>query len=203
MLFTDLGTGLCSEYLNRVIFHQKRSFTHAQFWKFMTEQSKPYPQMIELIRRLKARHKLKIAALSNEGSELNAYRIGKFKLAGLIDFFISSCYVHLHKPDADIFHLALDVAQTPLKQIVYIENTALFVQVAEGMGMRSIHHTDYQSTRAQLAALGLDICEQDQEAAPVPRSSGAIPQAGAKTDRYRQRTGRRLKRPVASPSNES
>ncbi len=151
----ELGKLTLKEYLSRVVFHQKRSFTHAQFWKFMTEQSKPFPQMIELIRQLKARHNLKIAVVSNEGRELNAYRIEKFNLAGFVDFFVSSCFVHLHKPDADIFRLALDLAQTPAHQIVYIENTAMFVQVAEGLGIRSILHTDYQSTRAQLAAFGL------------------------------------------------
>ena len=67
------------------------------------------------------------------------------------------CFVHLRKPDADIFKLALDIAQTPARQIVYIENTPLFVQIAEGLGIRSILHTDYKSTCAKLASLGLDI----------------------------------------------
>ena len=151
----ELGKLTLKEYLSRVVFHQKRPFSHAQFWKFMTEQSKPFLPMIDLVRQLKARHKLKIAVVSNEGRELNAYRIEKFKLARLVDFFISSCFVHLHKPDEDIFRLALDLAQTPAHQIVYIENTAMFVQVAESLGIRSILHRDYQSTRAQLAAFGL------------------------------------------------
>ena len=38
------------EYLGRVVFYQKRSFTRAQFRKFMFAQSKPYPQMIDLVR---------------------------------------------------------------------------------------------------------------------------------------------------------
>jgi putative hydrolase of the HAD superfamily len=70
-------------------------------------------------------------------------------------FFISSCFVHVRKPDADIFRLALDISQAPARQIVYIENTAMFVQIAEGMGIRSILHTDYRSTCAKLASLGL------------------------------------------------
>lgn len=155
----ELGKLTLKDYLHRVVFHQKRPFTHAQFWKFMTEQSKPFPQMIELIRKLKARYNLKVGVVSNEGRELNAYRIEKFKLAGFVDFFISSCFVHLHKPDADIFKLALDIAQTPAQQIVYIENTPMFVQVAEGLGIRSILHTDYQFTRTKLAALGLNLRE--------------------------------------------
>src|SRR5664280_500799 len=48
------------EYLGRVVFYQRRPFTRAQFRSFMFAQSQPYPQMIELVRRLKARHGLKI-----------------------------------------------------------------------------------------------------------------------------------------------
>ena len=86
--------------------------------------------------------------VSNEARELNSYRIRKFKLDGFVDSFISSCFVHVRKPDADIFRLALDIAQAPARQVVYIENTPMFVQVAEGLGIRSILHTDY-SPRAR------------------------------------------------------
>ena len=143
------------EYLGRVVFHRKRPFTRAQFRRFMFAQSKPYPEMIELIRKLKARYGLKIAVVSNEGRKLNAYRIRKFKLDRFVDSFISSCFVHVRKPDADIFRLAQDIAQAPARQVVYIENTPMFVQVAEGLGIRSILHTDYRSTCAKLASLGL------------------------------------------------
>jgi putative hydrolase of the HAD superfamily len=143
------------EYLGRVVFYQKRPFNRAQFRRFMFAQSKPYPEMIELAAQLKVRYGLKIAVVSNEGRELNAYRIRKFKLDGFVDSFISSCFVHIRKPDADIFRLALDIAQAPVGQVVYIENTPMFVQIAEGLGIRSILHTDYRSTCAQLASFGL------------------------------------------------
>jgi putative hydrolase of the HAD superfamily len=143
------------EYLGRVVFYQKRPFTRAQFRRFMFAQSKPYPEMIGLVRKLKAKYGLEIVVVSNEARELNAYRIQKFKLAGLVDSFISSSFVHVRKPDADIFRLALDIAQAPARQVVYIEDTPMFVQIAEGLGIRSILHKDYRSTRAKLASLGL------------------------------------------------
>jgi putative hydrolase of the HAD superfamily len=143
------------EYLGRVVFYQKRPFTRAQFRRFMFAQSKPYPEMIELFAQLKVRHGLKIVAVSNEARELNSHRIRKFKLGGFVDAFVSSCFVHVRKPDAEIFRLALDIAQTPVRQVVYIENTPMFVQIAEGLGIRSILHTNYRSTCAKLASLGL------------------------------------------------
>jgi putative hydrolase of the HAD superfamily len=147
------------EYLNRVVFYEKRSFTQAQFRKYMFAQSKPYPKMIELVRKLKTKYGLKIVVVSNEARELNAYRIRKFKLDEFVDLFISSCYVHMRKPDPDIFRLAMDTTQASARQVVYIENTPMFVQIAEGMGIRSILHTDYNSTYTKLSSFGLEVTE--------------------------------------------
>jgi len=143
------------EYLDRVVFYKKRSFTRYQFRHFMLAQSKPYPKMIDLVARLKVKYGLKIFVVSNEARELNAYRIREFKLSKFVDAFISSCFVHIRKPDTDIFQLALDISQKPASQIVYIENTQMFVQIAEELGIRSILHSDYKSTRVKLALLGL------------------------------------------------
>ena len=151
----EAGKLSLKEYLDLVVFIRERPFTHAQFQHFMFAQSKPHPEMIKLVSRLKLRHGLKVAVVSNEGRELNAHRIGKFKLDAFVDFFISSCFVHIRKPDADIFQLALDIAQVPASQVVYIDNTPMFVQIAAGLGIRGILHTDCDSTRAKLGTFGL------------------------------------------------
>ncbi len=151
----EMGKITLIEYLERVIFHRKRPFTPTTFKKFMFAQSQAIPGMIDLMARLKARHALKIAVVSNEGRELNDFRIEAFKLGGLVDFFISSCFVQLRKPDAAIFQMALDIAHVPTRQILYLENTALFVEVAEGLGIRSILHTDRASTESALGSFGL------------------------------------------------
>jgi len=146
------------EYLDRVVFTQKRSFTPAQFQSFMFAQSKPYPKMIALVRQLKACG-LKIVVVSNEARELNLYRIQKFNLDEFVDIFISSCFVHCRKPDADIFRVALDIVQVSAKQVFYIDDTSMFVDIAQGLGIRSILHTDYKSTFAKLAAFGFQTDE--------------------------------------------
>jgi putative hydrolase of the HAD superfamily len=153
----EIGKITIDEYLDRTVFYEKRGFTRAEFKKFMFMQSKQCPLMIDLVRKLKIKYNLKVVVVSNESRELNEYRIEKFELAKFIDFFVSSCYVHFRKPDKDIFRLALDIAQVPVDQIVYIENTPMFVQVAEGLGIQSILHRDYKSTCAKLASFGLRI----------------------------------------------
>ena len=73
-----------------------------------------------------------------------------------IDAFVSSCYVHLRKPDVDIFRLALDVAQVEPEQVAYVDDRAMFVQVAQTLGMHCIHHTAYEPTVAAFRSLGLN-----------------------------------------------
>jgi putative hydrolase of the HAD superfamily len=145
------------EYLQRVIFYEERSFSLEEFKAFMFAQSQPYQDMVDLVRKLKQRHRLKIAAVSNEGRELTVYRIASFDLGSFIDFFISSCFVHYRKPDEDIYRIALDIAQVPPEQVVYIEDRPLFVEVARGLGIQAIVHKDLGATRAALKGFGLAL----------------------------------------------
>jgi len=151
----ELGKLDLNEYLDRVIFYQKRPFTRSAFKKFMFAQSHALPEMIELIRAIKEQYHLTLVAISNEGRELNSYRIKNFGLDSFIDFFVSSCYVHFRKPDADMFHLALDIAQIHKSRVLYIDDRSLFVEVARGLGIQGICHTGYESTRMALASFGL------------------------------------------------
>ena len=82
----ELGKLTMEEYLDIAVFYEQRNFSKEEFTQFMFTQSTPYPEMIELIKRLKKRYGLKIVAVSNEARELNTYRIEKFGLAGFIDF---------------------------------------------------------------------------------------------------------------------
>ena len=123
--------------------------------QFMFAQSQPISEMIDFIIQLRKNYSLKVAAVSNEGRELTIHRIKQFKLNAIIDMFISSCFVHFRKPDRDIYRLALDCVQVPPEKVIYIDDRAMFVEVAKSMGIRGIHHTDYESTRTALETLGL------------------------------------------------
>lgn len=144
------------DYLDRVVFYEERTFSREAFWSFMCAQSEPDTGMLALFPKLKQRYGLKIVAVSNEARELNAYRIRAFGLDHLFDAFISSSFVHVRKPDTDIFKMALEIAMIPPDQVFYIDNTAPYVELATGLGIRGLVHTDLASTEKALAELGLD-----------------------------------------------
>lgn len=145
------------EYLTRVVFYDERPFSREDFRAFMFDQSYHFPEMIEFICQLKTHYGLKVVVVNNEGRELNEHRIKTFGLSTFVDFFISSCFVHLRKPDADMFRLALDIAQVAPEQVVYIEDRPMFVEVASNLGIRGIVHTGYATTKQELAHLGLSL----------------------------------------------
>ncbi|HSN24545.1 MAG TPA: HAD-IA family hydrolase, partial [Methylomicrobium sp.] len=153
----EVGKLTLDEYLNRVVFYQERPFSREEFKAFMYAQSQPFPEMIGLMRKLKTQNGLQIAAVSNEGRELTIYRVQQFKLGTFIDFFISSCFVHYRKPDADLYRIALDIAQVSPDQVVYIDDRAMFVEVAQELGIRGIIHKDYETTQKALETLGLSL----------------------------------------------
>lgn len=151
----EVGKLSLDEYLNRVVFYEERSFSKEDFKQFMLEQSQPYEDMLELVKGLKKKYHLKIAVVNNEGRELNEYRINKFKLNSFVDFFINSSFVHFRKPDIDIFKLAIDVAQVDPAETLYLEDRLMFVQVAETLGLKGIHHENYERTKEIFASYGL------------------------------------------------
>lgn len=143
------------EYLYQVVFYKERPFTRNDFTAFMFAESKPFTEMIDFISKLKQHYKLKIAAISNEGRELTIHRINKFELDKFIDIFVSSCFVHYRKPDVDIYRMALDITRVAPTKAVYIDDRAMFVEVAQTLDINGIHHTGYESTRIALETYGL------------------------------------------------
>lgn len=153
----ETGKLTLDEYLERTVFYEERSFSKKEFREFMFAQTTRLPDMIEFVTELKNKYHLKIAVVSNEARELNTHRIESFGLARFVDFFISSCYVHLRKPDVDIFKLALDIAHVKPTEVIYIEDRAMFVSVAETLGIQGIQHSSYEDTRSKLEKFGLNL----------------------------------------------
>ena len=149
------------EYLTRIVFYEHREFTRNDFKEFMYSRTVPYPEMIDLICRLKEHYKLKIAIVNNEGRELNDYRIRTFGIDKFVDFFISSCFVHFRKPDADIWRMALDIALVRPEEVLYLEDRAMFIHVAEGLGINGLLHENYTKTVEKLKEWGLALPPQE------------------------------------------
>ena len=146
-----------SEYLKRTVFYEERSFSENDFITFMFKQSLPYQDTIDFFKEIKKRYQLKIIAVSNEGRELNAHRIQTFKLNELFDAFVCSSFVHMRKPDTDIFRMAIDISQTSPGNALYIDDRQMFVEIAKTIGLNGLHYLELDTAKKQLSEFGLSI----------------------------------------------
>ncbi len=145
------------EYLKRIVFYEPRNFSSDEFIAFMLKQSTAYQDTIDFFLSLKYKYDLNVIAVNNEGKELNEFRIKEFNLGVLFDAFVSSCFVHLRKPDADLFRMAIDISQASPEVSLYIDDRHMFVEVAQTLGMNGIHYLGLDDVKEKLKKFKLEV----------------------------------------------
>ena len=153
----EAGKLTLKEYIANVVFYKQRNFTEDDFINFMFQQSQPVKDSIDYFMAIKRKYKLNVVALSNEGRELNEFRIKTFKLDKLFNVFVSSCYVHLRKPDKEIFRMACDISFTLPQQALFIDDRIIHVQIAQSLGINAIQFTDLKTTKKLMESYGYII----------------------------------------------
>ena len=144
----EIGKITLDDYLDTVVFNHPRDFTREDFKAFMFSQSVELPGLLQWLKEWKKNnHVFRIISINNESKELNDYRIKKFALHECFDAFISSCHVGMRKPDPGIYHLAMGIAQVQPNECVYFDDRLMLVQAAQKLGIRSIHHHDFETTK--------------------------------------------------------
>lgn len=150
----EMGKISMDDYLDTVIFKEKRDFSREEFKEFMFAQSVLLPDTLQWMINWKKRHEnIKVISINNEPRELNQYRIDKFNLRYFFDAFVSSCVTGMRKPDPGIFLLALGIAQAKPEECIYFDDRFMLVQAAKKMGIHAYHHTDFNSTKKILESI--------------------------------------------------
>jgi putative hydrolase of the HAD superfamily len=157
MLASSLERGKISlnEYLDRTIFYRPRTFTRETFRDFVFSLSQPNPEALELARALSKSRKYLMSTINNESTDLNLYRIEAFRLREIFSLFVSSCFVGLRKPEAGIYHLALEITQKPPDECCFVDDRPLNLESAQRLGMHVIRMENAAQLRRELAKLGV------------------------------------------------
>lgn len=154
----EMGKISLDDYLDTVVFKQKRNFTKEVFKQFMYAQSVQLPHTLPWMIEWKNRHKnVKVISINNEPRELNELRINKFNLHDFFDAFVSSCEVGMRKPDPGIFLLALGIAQAKPEECIYFDDRIMLVEAAKKVGIRAFHHKSFEETKEILESLEPEV----------------------------------------------
>ena len=73
------------QYLRWTVFYEPRPCEMEEVKEWMFEQGRLLPNTYELFQKVKARHGIKIALISNEGAGLTQDRVRRFRLDALAD----------------------------------------------------------------------------------------------------------------------
>ncbi|MEO5931233.1 MAG: HAD family phosphatase [Candidatus Kapaibacterium sp.] len=153
----EIGRISLDQYLARTIFYRHRDFTPDQFKEFMFAQSQPFPETLAIMDRLARSGRYLMSTLNNEELELNNYRIEHFELRKYFTLFLSSCFLHMRKPDEVIYRTALAIVQRRPEECLFIDDRRLNVEAASALGIRTILHENPEQLLNDLVAQGIEL----------------------------------------------
>ena len=145
-------------FFDQTLFYEPRNFTFEDLWPEVEAQSwVKFPGTFDVIRRLRAQKKYKVATLNNESRELNNFRIEKFDLRSYFDYFICSGYVGEMKPHPGIYRSALETSATPSARTVFIDDKPENCAAARAQGMKAILFSSPQQLCSALTEFGITL----------------------------------------------
>jgi putative hydrolase of the HAD superfamily len=141
-------------YLDAAIFYEPRSFSPDEFIAVMKAQSVPIPSnAMGVLAEISSSSRFLVGLLNNESRLLHEYRMEKYGLEQYLDIQLSSCYLGMRKPDADIYRRAIDIVGKPANRILFIDDRAGNAQAARDAGMQAIQFLGEDQLRARLKEL--------------------------------------------------
>ena len=151
----ERGKITLDEYLQKTVFYRTRSFSRGEFWEYMQSLSQPKSDSLGFARSLAKSGKYFMGTINNESRELNVFRIDKFGLREIFEVFVSSCFVGLRKPESGIYKLAIDITQMKPEECCFIDDRALNLECAAGLGMQTIQMQNAGQLEEALGKLGV------------------------------------------------
>jgi putative hydrolase of the HAD superfamily len=155
--YWERGLSTAREFFDRTVFFKPRDFTFEQLWQGVCGESGVLnPECYDILDRLGARGRYRLATLNNESRELNAYRLDAFDLRRRFAYFICSGYVHEMKPLPGIYRAAIDISGLTAGQALFIDDKQENCDAATAFNMKAIRFESPAQLRAELLKMGVE-----------------------------------------------
>ena len=99
------------------------------------------------------RPRFQTALLCNAWEDVRSFLTKKLQIADAFDHLIISAEVGLEKPDARIYHLALELLDVAPHESVFLDDSLRNVQAARDVGFHAIHFRKPEQALAELRML--------------------------------------------------
>lgn len=126
-----------------------------RFREIYFEALDPNPQMIELMRELKAAG-YRMAMLTNNVREWEPLWRSMLPVDEIFETVVDSGFVGCRKPEAKVYELTLDRIEMPAESCLFIDDIEVNCEGARKAGMTAVHFQDTEQAIAEIhAALGI------------------------------------------------
>ena len=143
-------------YLDSTVFHESRSFTRQDFFQAVCSGSQLLPQgAIGILQELSASPRYMLGAFNNEPRETQEHRFRQFELSRYFQVTLTSCYLHLRKPDLSFYRKVLDLLGRPVERILFIDDRKENVRTALEVGMKALQFENAEQLRLDLKTMGV------------------------------------------------
>jgi putative hydrolase of the HAD superfamily len=151
----EAGRIRMDDYLESAVFYCPRSFSKEELVSFMFSLSRPFPETVDVVRRLAARGSVRLMTLNNESEELNRHRIRAFGLKGLFSAYLSSCWLGVRKPSRLMFERALGIAEARPERVLLVDDREQNLAPARALGLQTLRYTGAAELERSLRGLDL------------------------------------------------
>jgi putative hydrolase of the HAD superfamily len=155
--YWERGLSTAREFFDRTVFYRPRAFTFEDLWPQVCAESGVLNlECFDILDRLAASGRYRVATLNNESRELNEYRLDAFDLRRRFGYFICSGYVHEMKPLPGIYRAAIDISGHPAEQALFIDDKQENCEAAMSFNMKAIRFESPAQLRAAMHAIGIE-----------------------------------------------
>ena len=122
-----------------------------RFREIYFEALDPNPQMIELMRELKATG-YRMAMLTNNVREWEPLWRSMLPVDEIFETVVDSGFVGCRKPESKIYELTLDRIEMPAESCLFIDDIEVNCEGARKAGMTAVHFQDTEQAIAEIRA---------------------------------------------------
>jgi len=122
---------------------------------FILGCSRPHPDTLRVVDRVRGAASVRLVAFNNEGRELNEHRIATFHLDRLFSLFFSSCYTGRRKPDPAAYRGVVDVLRADPRDCLFVDDREENLVPARSLGMGTIQYRSPEQLATALALAGV------------------------------------------------
>jgi len=157
----DKGRITPVEFYREVKKALKAKIDFEQFYTIYNDVFWLNPPVLEILKKLKPQYRLVL--LSNTDPMRFSFIIKKFPKILFFDAYVLSFEVGYMKPESEIYHIALEKAETPAAECLFIDDRQENIEAAQRIGINCIHFRAETNLQVEFKKRGLNLEKEESK----------------------------------------